>query len=254
MAPVARIIRERPNRENTIAVSEYENSLPEKFSLEDDDKFVLYGGGDGFVVSILRMDPSVDVAVSPELEHADLSNVTLYVLNTAVILWFNTGDLGLELPYQSIILHALRNELVEYPSIYLQVVSNTMLCATPREPTEYTPCVELQLYKTADENGHGGIFTPPVASTIDSIYEALSKCSAMNFDTDSEDEGPVEVPSGWISRDVALPTSGFADDLEEQDEDEQGGAGMDVDVGYGSIAGSKREANENGDRSSKKRR
>lgn len=56
MKPNPKLIFEQPNIENTIPLSVYQASSPEKFSIEDDDKLVMHAGGSGYKISILRND------------------------------------------------------------------------------------------------------------------------------------------------------------------------------------------------------
>lgn len=270
MGPKSRIIHEQPNIENTIPASLYQAVSPERFSLEDDDKFVIYGGGNSYAIQVLQNDPSQELVVCPELELVDYSNVSLFVLNTSLIVWFNSADLGLELPYQSIILHALHT-LSDDTFLYLQILSNECITSIPLGTTEFVPSIEIRIVKN-DKPGNPLNDNPLLVhnsnSSIETVYEAMSKCSAFHFDSDSEDESgtyafdsaeqtpALEIPSHWLNNNVddvdsdeaLLRNTGIADDLEIDDVDETGNvnevAAMHVDVGYASIAGSIRKRDE----------
>ncbi|KAK6456162.1 low temperature responsive protein [Scheffersomyces xylosifermentans] len=292
MGPKPKIIQEQPNVENTIPVSLYQASSPEKFSLEDDDKFVIYGGGISYSMNILQNDPTRQLALVPELQEVDYSNVSLFVLNTSFIIWFNSAKIGLELPYQSIILHALHTLSSESgsPLLYLQIVSNEYIRSIPTEPTEYVSSVEIQISENEKyNNGNGNqLFANNPNTSIESVYEALSKCSTFHLDSDSEEEEgsqffgfgqqqeqlpALQIPSNWISNgnsedndiehdleEPVIKNAGDADDLEFDDgeesseQDENHVAGMNVDVGFASIAGTIRKRDEDNSGPAKNRR
>lgn len=220
-----RIIHEPPTRENTIPVSLFRVSSPNRFS-DDDDKLVIYGGGSGFHLRI-NEDPAHDLRV-----HEDLASgpVSLYVLNTSLIIWFTNNHRGLELPYQSIILHALQTDP---PSLYLQVVSNSILTNIPREPTKYTLSVELIILGP----GQATDLVPQLSLQL--VYEALSECASLHYDNDSDEQTPSEgpalqIPQEWLNL-------GDADDLDApMDLELTDSAGLNVDVGTASLAGSVR--------------
>lgn len=219
--------------ENTIPIQEYQASSPERFSLHDDDKLVLYGGGSNCSVKFLANDPSHTLKVSPLLQHVDLSAVTLYILNTSFIMWF--AGVGIELSYQSIVLHALKGERV----LHLQVVSSDLIGAVPDSDSEFTSSVEIEI-ECNDLKEVNPLFANH-ESTVENMYIAMNKCSALHFDSDEESKDDM-VPLLWINQDMKFGSTGNADDLEAEDfEENEFVAGMHVDVGYGSVAGSVRK-------------
>lgn len=277
MKPNPKLIFEQPNIENTIPLSVYQASSPEKFSIEDDDKLVMHAGGSGYEVSVLRNDPTQVVKVHEDLESMENSSISLFVLNTCLIIWLDEIQKGLELPYQSISLSALQSNN-DHQALYLQVLSNDYISSIPTEPTEYTSTVELIITKKKDipENMLNRLFESMV-SDIHGLYNGLSTCSAFHYDSDSDEENgansngfyglgfqdsdtnapALEIPSSWIDdeghdHDITIKNIGDADDLELDEEelqrarDESGTpvAGMNVDVGYASIVGSIRKRGE----------
>ncbi|ODV69480.1 protein LOT5 [Hyphopichia burtonii NRRL Y-1933] len=245
-----KLIHEIPNVENTIPVSLYQSSSPEKFSVEDDDKFVLYAGGSGYKFEILNNDPTHDLNING-LELQKTSLVSLFVLNTSFIIWFEELNKGLDINYQSIILHALQtnSQLSQNPILYLQLLSNDYLQSLPKQPTEFVSSIELVITTNNDgkpgPNEQNPLFTVQEQSSLTDIYDALSECSSFH-DSEDEDENienpmsqfasidevsqpALEVPSSWlqdggeaISMDTEYEThesipfrnSGDADDLE----------------------------------------
>lgn len=243
-----KIIHEQPNVENTIPLTVYQTSFPARFSLEDDDKFVIYDGARSVAMRILNNDPAVSVAICPELQNLDYSNVSLFVLNTAFIIWFTGHDLGLEIPYQSIVLHAIQ-EAGNGPTLYLQFASSDYILAQFKQESEFIASIEVQINLVNHSQANSN---PLLAdTTIQSIYEALSKCSAFHYDSDDEEEPAesqpaLDIPSSWLNQDHILRNSGDADDLEDANEEDEGNyvAGMSVNIGFAPIAGSIRKREE----------
>ncbi|ODV80771.1 uncharacterized protein CANTADRAFT_171115 [Suhomyces tanzawaensis NRRL Y-17324] len=251
MPHVPRITTEVPNVENTVPIALYQVSSPERFSL-DDDKFVLYGGGDGFLAQLSANDPTHTLVVAPELDF-DWSHLALYVLNTSLVVWSVNTNVGLELPYQNILLHALK-DTSQGPLLYLQVLSSAVAQAVPSQSSEFAPTVVLEISQRGSSESLSPLFAH-VDATVLAVYHALSQCSALHYDTDDveepaqfHEEPALDIPASWVQETV-LDTTGNADDLEEipvaDPEDE---AAMHVDVGYASIVGSirKREHDSNG--------
>lgn len=253
-----RIVFEQPSLENTIPVGKYQSSSPEAFSLEDDN-LILYAGGPSYSFQILQNDPNQKVVTTPvELAHV-AQLVSLYVLNTHFLIWFNGLSIGIEFPYQSISLHALQDD-----NLCLQVISNDILKVlrvneeADSGANDYDLTVELILRteELKSEVGVSTLFTRfGLFSTVQEIYGAMSKCSAQHFDLDEEEEdesGNNPGQGGWYTAsngndaDIEIPDSwvnhGDADDLGDSDQPViEGDAGMDVDIGYGSIAGTVRK-------------
>ncbi|KAK6466002.1 low temperature responsive protein [Scheffersomyces coipomensis] len=271
MSPKPRLLFEPPNIENTIPSSVYQNSFPEKFSLDDEDKFVLYGGGSSFSIRLPDDEDSYSkIVLCPELMSADFSAISLFVLNTALIIWFNNSNVGLEIPYQMVILHAIKTaSVVPLPQLYLQIVSNEFISNSGDEDPEFISSVELNIIK----NEAYAQQIIPLFSTIDpsieQVYESLSKCSALHYDdeeSDSEEFGNIdtdirtpafEMPKAWLDDNVQALVTGDADDLGidiVEPQDAQFVAGMDVDVGFASIAGTVRKREDDAISSTKARR
>lgn len=273
---------QQPNVENTIPVKKYLSSSPEKFSSEEEDNLILYGGGESYYLEILENDPTVNLAVDERLKSPSVPTsvsdsgepvgkfggiVSLFVLNTCFLIWFQESDIGIEFPYQCITLHALQGD-----KLYLQVVSNEILKAIPNDlllPVDYDLTVALTIRKVDVDIKSNSLFQDKNngswygSSSVQRIYEAMSRCSANHYD--DEEEAEEGEPSTWYTGndyvDRAVPdvpdswlNQGDADDLGEQEPILEGEAGMDVDVGYGSIAGTVRRNSENTETESKRKR
>lgn len=242
-----RIITEAPNIENTIPASLYQASSPEKFSLEEDDKFVLYGGGTNYHINILNNDPTHELRIDPQvaqIQHS--STASLFVLNTSFIIWLEQLHRGLDIGYPSIILHALQ-QLDNQPALYLQLVSNDVVASIPNGPSEFTSSVEVVITAVGDPQ-ENPLFSHQRASTLEEIYHAMSQCSSFHVDSDDSDSdldlGAPSVPGHWLEQGRAnddghwIQNSGHADDLQMDDGDSEGPeSGMNVDVGFAQIVG-----------------
>lgn len=273
MVPNLKLIFEQPNIENTIPLSVYQASSPEKFSIEDDDKLVLHAGGSGYKISVLRNDPTHEVKIHEELHNVENLDISLFVLNTCFIIWLDEIQKGLELPYQSISLSALQSNS-DSQALYLQILSNDYISSIPTQPTEYTSTVELIITKNKDipKTMVNRLFES-TNSEIYGLYNGLSTCSAFHYDSESDEENgnadgfysmgfqdsdtnapALEIPSSWINneendQDITIKNIGDADDLELDEEELQRArdesatpvAGMNVDVGYASLVGSIRK-------------
>lgn len=74
------------------------------------DQCILLGGGRDFILSLLNS------SVYPKEK---LESVDLFILNTCIVLWFDVLGHGLEIPYTSIVYHAIeRNHNHSIPSTY----------------------------------------------------------------------------------------------------------------------------------------
>lgn len=242
-----RIITEAPNIENTIPVSLYQASSPEKYSLEEDDKFVLYGGGTNFYINILNNDPTHELTIDPQI--APIQHASLFVLNTSFIIWLEQLHRGLDIGYPSIILHALQ-QLDNQPALYLQLVSNDLLNSIPNGPSEFTSSVEIVITAAGDSQ-ENPLFCQQPASSLEKIYHAMSQCSSFHVDSEDSDSGPEfapSVPGHWLENGMEpgqdvddghwIQNNGHADDLQMDDGDSEGPeSGMNVDVGFAQIVG-----------------
>lgn len=240
-----RITHECPNVENTIPLAVFQAQYPARFSLLDDDKFVLHAGGANFRLELVD-SASSKTAVDPRLDlHGPVS---LFVLNTCFVVWFNGTSAGIEIPYKLMALHALK-EVEGVVVLYLQLLSCDLFTCIPLEQSEFTLTVELVISEGAQETAAP---SPLVAhnDTILKIYEALSLCSALHYDSESDSEGfepepteepLLEIPTQWLN-------SGDADDLgmyhDSESDDE---AGMNVALGTSQMAGQVRRRDSKSD-------
>lgn len=234
-----RVVNEQPNIENTLFYSTYQASSPARFST-DDDKFIMYGGGPSYIIQCKNV---------PKLRPLSSDRVSLFVLSSHFIIWSNKDNLGVEIPYKLIFLHALDKN-----SLYLQVQNSPVLGDSLDE------ILEISLIESSDNGNANELFTK-VNGNAETIYHAMSTCSAMHYDSEGEEEDEMmdhnheahfptmEIPENWLSGEAShiqvrlFKNDGHADDLdEEEDEELEEGivAGMSVDVGYAQIAGSKR--------------
>ncbi|CAH6723300.1 protein Lot5p [[Candida] jaroonii] len=210
-----KLINHPPNKENTIPYFQFQASSPERFM--DDEKLILFAGGNNFQI-VFQSE-----VLSNEIKHI-LSTVSLYILNTSVILFNDDEAKGLELPYQSIVLHAVKAN-----ALYLQISSHDLFL-------DHEEIIELNVIPSATAN-HDEVFRD-ISRSLEDIYRAMTHCSALNFDESSEisdvsDHGW----DGWVM-------SGDGDDLDDIVEKDLKGAAMNIDVGFGPIAGHKRRESE----------
>lgn len=253
-----KIIDEQPNVENTIPLAAFRAQYPARFSLLEDDKFVLHGGGIGYLVELSDVSDSQNVTIDNRIGNMNGKSVSVYVLNQCLILWINEANVGIEIPYTQIALHALK-EYNGNPVLYLQLLSSDLFTCQSTSPSEYTQTVEMVLHEAAEPHIHTSpLFTRN--STIQELYDALSTCSALHFDSESEsgsamdsdfggqwitadteisaDTPQLDVPAGWLN-------AGVADDLEAVGPDgSDGEAGMNVTVVSGQVAGVRRRNSE----------
>lgn len=221
---------------------------------------------------MLDRDPNVSVKIDDEIMPFTQHPIAVFVLNSLFILWCNKLNKGIEFPYQTIVIHALQPG----DKLYLQISDNNLFHVTNNQHNSFQVTCEVELIPMSSETND--IIYPDnlqilcrVNNSVESIYQAMSKCSALHFDSDSEDqfdsgnsitasnqEFQMDIPDNWITKEsiVAINNTGNADDLEDLEnsnelEDE---AGMNVDVGYGPIAGTirKRESEVDGVKKSRR--
>lgn len=250
MARHPRIISECPNVENTLPLATYRAQYPAWCSLLDDDKFVFHAGGPNYELHFSHNTATHAVALDPRLAHMDGAHVSLFVLNAVLIVWMEAAQMGLEVPYPLIGLHALKEE-AGVPVLYLQVKSCELLSCVPLGADDFDLMVEISLAETAAS----GLPESPLFGeryNILQVYDALCTCSAFHYDTDSGSDD--EADSGWITAnaDTQIPAQwtnmGVADDLGELDHAElDGDAGMNVAFHASQIAGSVRRRNSGSD-------
>lgn len=232
MTTAPRIVQEQPTVENTVPLHTFRRQHPARY-LQSDDQLILYAGSR---CTVRVLDES------PELAAFQGATAFVYVLDAGVLVW-RAGGPGLELPYQLVALHAVKNTTAG-SVLYLQVVCGGFLS---RPALEFTQTVEILLEPSDDAS----VAFPALLtgnSPVEEMYNAMLTCSAALVDSEhsseGEDEamdfgagawtttGDVEVPSEWIKH-------GDADDL-GPDEFGEGAAGMDVQVTLASIAGQRR--------------
>lgn len=246
MPATPRIVKECPSVENTVLVDSYQSQYPARYSLEDNDKHVLHAGGEDYGISVdFSRVNFMDANAQLVLE----SPVALFVLNSTFVIWAKSKNLGLEIPYTLIALHAIK-DVEGVPVLYLQLIP--CLLFTTSGDSEYVETLDL-LIREGNGTEHGAYETHAEVATkhksaqsfllknysIEEIYDALSTCSALHFDSENESDG-YESPSSWITKDTGsqleIPAhwvnSGDADDLGMDAElEEDGEAGMNIDVG-----------------------
>lgn len=217
--------------ENTIPLEVFQAQYPARFSLLDDDKFVLHAGSSRFQIALTETSRNQTV-VDPALDFS--GTVSLFVLNTCFVVWLNESSLGVEFPYTLIALHALQ-EVNGQVVLYLQLLSCALFHSIT-ESLEFESTVELVLGETSQNTIEMPLLTHN--SSILQIYDALGRCSALHFDSESDSEvgepdlapEEPEIPAQWLNL-------GDADDLGMDTNGSDGEAGMNVGLGTNQIAG-----------------
>lgn len=263
MAVAPKVVHERPSIENTVLVDSYQSYYPARYSLEDDDKHVLHAGGDRYQVILNETRVSyVDALIVQIFD----SIITLYILNSSFVLWSPSRSVGLELPYTLIALHALK-ETENGPALYLQIVPSSLFTPST-SPAEYIEPIGLLICEpesttTTHEDMNETVYAPehnsrtktihslfPKVYTMRELYCALSTCSALHYESETETEG-FNDSSLWVTKDknnnsqleplVQWPNLGDADDLGlDPHLDNHGEAGMNIDVGETAVIGVRR--------------
>ncbi|GEQ69813.1 hypothetical protein JCM33374_g3488 [Metschnikowia sp. JCM 33374] len=261
-----RIIYECPNVENTLPLELFRAQSPARYSQADGDKLVLYAGNGNCLLEFPNANPD-SIQIHERLRSAGPS-VAVFVLDTSVIFWFsgskssgNGSDFGVEMPYPSIVLHALK-EIDGESVLYLQVLScDIFRCLVT---SEYTSTVEVVVrVRSASDSDDESRNSPLLAknNTVQQMYESLGTCSAFHYDSESDADADADFGVGqdsamfgadheWITADsgtgpdVEMPVSwvnsGDADDLgmaDASEEEVDGEAGMNVAVEYVTVAG-----------------
>lgn len=259
MSRQPRIVDQRPNVENTIPLAAYRAHYPARFSLADDDKLVLYGGGENYRLEIVDNSAVQKLHLDPRLHGLSGGAVSVYVLNHCLVIWINGLNTGIEIPYTLVALHALK-EINGVTILYLQLLSSDVLRCEATVPTEYTQTVELVIHQEPQPTETAPLPLLAQNDNISDLYNALSTCSALHYDSDSSDAENEQDPFGpghqWITAEsgdqpaLEMPTGwlnvGDADDLEAEEASDPGSggeAGMNVTVVSGQIAGVARRRN-----------
>lgn len=244
--------------ENTVPASLYESSSPEQLTA-DEDKFILYGGGTRYTFSLAH---SQNVHVHSSFEGAHGSLVTIYVLNTELLIWFDDMKKGMVFPYERILLHGIQ-DFDETKHLYLQVEPSTYFTKDDNLLSEKTPYIEIIITGPYASQHYNPLFNTG-SNDVHELYDAIRICSALNsrwriitesqagLDDFTRRNGNYSytrlVPSGITDPHSVTTTGegrfqnyGDADDLEGdydlfrvQSEDSLPIAGMNVDVGYSS--------------------
>ena len=158
MNQLVKLIHEQPNVENTIPHTLYQASSP-KLNLAEEDKFIIYAGGDKFSLS-----------TNTDLSDLNPVSVSLFVLNTNFIVWFNRNNVGIEIAYPAIIFHGLNED-----SIYLNIEDNQII------GTYITIRCNPEL-----QNNQNPLFNI-IDSKITNVYEAISYVSELHAVSSDDD-------------------------------------------------------------------
>lgn len=262
MPGTPKLVYECPSIENTVLVDSYQALYPARYSLEDDDKHVLHAGGKGYQVSL---DMSRVSYIDAKLVQVFGSSVTLFVLNSTFVIWSESEAVGLELPYQLIAVHALK-DIDDVLALYLQIIPCSLFSTNGH--SEYVETLEVLITEGPSLREFQGEpvqpnhdpdtsnlpnkkfmdYLFPQTYSMQGLYNALSTCSALHYDSDSDSDG-FNSPSSWITKDTAsqleVPShwinSGVADDLGmDAQGEEEGDAGMNIDLGETAVIGLRR--------------
>ncbi|CCE92332.1 Lot5p TDEL_0E00890 [Torulaspora delbrueckii] len=96
--PSCQLVYVKPTVENTIAYNRFKRTQPlingvPMINVPSNDLLVLFGGGRDIELRTLQ-DPQTIIA-----------SIDLFVLNNAILLWFDNQNCGIAVPYDSIIYH-----------------------------------------------------------------------------------------------------------------------------------------------------
>lgn len=100
--PVCQVTHIKPTVENAIPYNRYNRTQPlingiPMINVPSNDMLILFGGGRDWVLRILQ-DPTNAI-----------QGVEVFVMNSAIELWFDNLNYGLEVPYDSVIYHGSIN-------------------------------------------------------------------------------------------------------------------------------------------------
>ncbi|SCU77609.1 LAMI_0A01728g1_1 [Lachancea mirantina] len=103
--PVCQFTAVQPTIENVIPYTQYQQTQPRLkgyYTFEQSELPVLYGGGRQFLLGRLADLGEVSSVSNMEL-------VDLFVLGAHMVIWIRALDRGLQIPYQRIVYHGVRN-------------------------------------------------------------------------------------------------------------------------------------------------
>lgn len=208
------VLTQEPNLNDYISVVQHRQSTPASFS--DEQPIVYYHAED--VKSVVT--GSLPGDISGEL------STNIIIADSAVCLWFPDRNIGLNIKYPSIVLHAVQTD--PYKGVYLQLAG------------ENDDFIEV-LVKTEDSQ---------------KMYEALSECSCLHPEPEEENS---EEEDYFVEDDeeILADTNGQADDLQGNSINGGGGAALEVELPESVRAGTRRpheDGNESDDENSKWRR
>lgn len=263
---MTRTIDEPPNVENTVPLHLFRAQSPARHSHLDGDKAVLYAGASNTNVHISgHGQGGVYRALSER-------PVSIYVLNTSLVLWVPARHTGVDITYPLIVLHAVKEQNGQ-EVLYLQVAAPESKRGSSRSETD-EPLSGLEKAQPETEGpltteivlglgDSGGEATGLLSqrASVRELYEALSTCLSFHYDSDSDSDGSGQPDSGsllssqWFTANslpaeaIAVPASwlnsGDADDLgmdlaDESDLQEE--AGMNVALNHRPVAGVSRKS------------
>lgn len=95
----------KPTIENVVPFTTYRKTQPRQLNdpytmIFPEDQAILFGGGRDFILSLLTSGGD---------NSQTLESVDLFVLNNCIILWFDILGHGLQIPYTSILYHAIKS-------------------------------------------------------------------------------------------------------------------------------------------------
>ncbi|KIY70663.1 hypothetical protein CYLTODRAFT_419618 [Cylindrobasidium torrendii FP15055 ss-10] len=123
---------------------------------------------------------NVRVAFDPAIDaHPAWTSGTLYVIDSVLVFIQDADEKGFQIEYPAITLHAISRAVGETPSIYCQLDDQFGNPEAETETEEDTAMREL-------------LITPEDATSLDSIFDALSLCASLHPDepspSDDEDD------------------------------------------------------------------
>ncbi|CAN3360948.1 hypothetical protein DICA4_D27886 [Diutina catenulata] len=224
-----RLIYDKPDIHQSTSFEVYRRSLPLNFSHADNDDPVLFGCCQNLTL-VLALAEGETVQADPMLQRhlPRCAGVDVYVLNHAVVVWFpNDGsEVGIEIPYSQLVLSGFQPP----DELLLHLDGNSVVSVVSHDTEPSATALAI------------------AGAGVESLYEAIVQCAELVGADDDDDDDPElftptsgsATPTEWVST-----TVGSADDLDEGPQGE-GVAGMCVDVGYASVAGTKRQPDGDG--------